>query len=117
VSSAFVTLLLLANQKASMIGLIQFMALVSTFAVLVAYLASGFAALKLQAERRMERSPALLAACCLGLTFACWAVYGAGLQPVMAGGALIVLGVPVYFYTRFRTPGRGGRTYSPASEG
>ncbi|MDB5672791.1 MAG: amino acid permease, partial [Alphaproteobacteria bacterium] len=110
VSSGIITLLLLANQG-SVIGLIEKMALVSTIASLVAYLACSVAALKLQAEGRLARSPLLIAACILGFLYSSWAVYGAGLKPLVLGVALIVAGLPVYLLVH-RGHLRGGR---PAS--
>jgi APA family basic amino acid/polyamine antiporter len=96
VSSGIISLLLVGNQGLSIIGLIGFMALLSTIATLVAYLACSVAALKLQAEGRLPRSPLLVAACILGFLYSGWAVYGAGLKPLILGIALILVGLPVY---------------------
>jgi APA family basic amino acid/polyamine antiporter len=96
VSSALVTLLLLANQSRSMGELFMFMALVSTLASLVAYLACALAALRLQLARRLERTAALAGAAGLGALYAGWAIYGAGPEPILWGSALLLSGLPVY---------------------
>jgi APA family basic amino acid/polyamine antiporter len=96
VSSALVTLLLLANQSRSTGDLFVFMALVSTLASLVAYLACALAALRLQQARRIERTPLLGAAAGLGAAYAVWAIYGAGAEPIVWGLALLLSGIPVY---------------------
>jgi APA family basic amino acid/polyamine antiporter len=116
-SSLVVTLLLLGNQRLSMISLIEFMALVSTLASLVAYLACAAAALKLQAERRLERSSLLVAAAVVGFIYACWAVYGAGLQPTLLGLGLIGAGLPVYLIVRRNSSGGRHPTRTPFSQG
>jgi APA family basic amino acid/polyamine antiporter len=96
VSSALVTLLLLANHSRSMGDLFVFMALVSTLASLVAYLACALAALRLQHARRIERTAALAAAAALGAIYAIWAIYGAGPEPILWSFALLMSGLPVY---------------------
>ena len=95
-SSLLVTLLLLANQSRSMGELFVFMALVSTLASLVAYLACSLAALRLRALGRMGGGAALGAAAAAGLLFSIWAIYGAGPEPIAWGAALFLSGLPVY---------------------
>jgi basic amino acid/polyamine antiporter, APA family len=100
-SSALVTLLILANGTRSMGDLFVFMALLSTVASLVAYLACSLAALRLQGVRRMERSAPLLAAAMLGALYSVWAIYGAGPEPAAWGAALLASGIPVYLIMRW----------------
>ena len=100
VSSGLVTLLLLANQSRSMGELFVFMALVSTLASLVAYLACSLAALWLQRENRLDRGTALTAAAALGAVYALWAIYGAGAEPVLWGAALLLSGLPLFLVMR-----------------
>ena len=117
VSSALVTLLLLANQSRSMGELFVFMALVSTLASLVAYLSCALAALWLQRSGRLDRGAGLTAAAALGALYALWAIYGAGTEPVLWGAALLASGLPVYLLMR-RNP-TGGRAVDapPATAG
>ncbi|NDU79471.1 amino acid permease, partial [Actinomadura sp. DSM 109109] len=100
VSSGLVALLLLANSTRSMGDLFKFMALLSTAASLVAYLACSLAALRLQQVGRMERAPSLLVAALLGAVYSAWAIYGAGTEPAVWGAALLLSGVPIYFMMR-----------------
>jgi APA family basic amino acid/polyamine antiporter len=100
VSSGIVTLLLLASQSPSLVWLIVRMALISTTATLVAYLACALAALRLQRDGRLERSRFLAAAALLGFTYSAWAVYGVGWVPAAWGLALMASGLPVYLLMR-----------------
>jgi APA family basic amino acid/polyamine antiporter len=100
VSSGLVTFLLLANQSRSMGDLFAFMALLSTAASLVAYLSCSLAALRLQAAGRIPRSPILPAIAVAGATYSVWAIYGAGAEPALWGGALLLSGLPVYLLMR-----------------
>jgi APA family basic amino acid/polyamine antiporter len=107
VSSGIVTLLLLANQSPRTVTLIIFMALVSTIATLVAYLACSLAALRLQRDGRLKRSALLVAAAFLGFTYSAWAVYGVGWVPAAWGVALMAIGLPVYLLMRYGPGGAG----------
>jgi APA family basic amino acid/polyamine antiporter len=100
VSSGLVTLLILANQTRSMGDLFVFMALVSTLASLVAYLACALAALRLQQDGRMGRSVPLALAALVGALYSLWAIYGAGLEPAAWGAALLLSGFPIYLLMR-----------------
>ena len=99
VSSALVTLLLLANQSRGMGDLFVFMALLSTLASLVAYLTCALGALWLQRDGRIDRTAALTAAASAGAVYALWAIYGAGPEPIAWGAALLASGLPVYLIT------------------
>ena len=110
VSSGIITLLLLANQNPSMVTLIVFMALVSTTATLVAYLACSLAALWLQRNGRLEHSFTLVGACLLGFVYSAWAVYGVGWKPAASGLGLLACGLLVYLAMRGAAlrAGKGG---------
>jgi APA family basic amino acid/polyamine antiporter len=107
VSSGIVTLLVLANQNPSMVKLIVRLALISTTASLVAYLACALAALWLQRNGRLKRSVLLIAACFLGFAYSAWAVYGVGWIPAASGVALMASGLPVYLMMRLGPQGSG----------
>jgi APA family basic amino acid/polyamine antiporter len=115
VSSGLVALLILANGSRSMGDLFTFMALLSTAAALVAYLACSLAALRLQRSGRMEPAPLLLAAALLGALYAGWAIYGAGPEPAAWGAALLLSGVPIYFMMK-RNLSRGAAVGDPTAE-
>ena len=111
VSSGLVTALLLANQSRSMGSLFTFMALLSTAAVLVAYLVCALAAIRLQRQRRMKRTGILLAAAAVGTLYSLWTLYGAGFEATGWGAVLLASGIPVYLAMRLRRRGS-----SPAAE-
>ena len=98
VSSAMASVLLIANSSKTMGGMFTFMALLSTSATLWLYLAVAIAAAKL----RLALPLALL-----GIGYALWAIWGAGIGVSLLSLALMVSGLPFYFWAR-RT--RGGVT-------
>jgi APA family basic amino acid/polyamine antiporter len=106
VSSGLVTLLILSNQSRAMGDLFVFMALVSTLASLVAYLACSLAALRLMGAGRMQASRLLATAAAIGALYSVWAIYGAGMEPALWGAGLLASGFPIYLLMR-RNPGRG----------
>ena len=112
VASGLVTALLLINQSRSMGSLFTFMALLSTSASLVAYLACSLAALRLQGIGRMARTAALLFAAAASTLYSLWTLYGAGLEATGWGAVLLVSGVPVYLAMRLS---RGGSSRAPAA--
>src|SRR6185503_4135171 len=95
----------LAAQNPSLVKFIVFLAMVSTTATLVAYLACALAALWLQREGRMERSLTLVIACLLGFTYSAWAVYGVGWEPAASGFGLLGFGLLVYLVMRLGASG------------
>jgi APA family basic amino acid/polyamine antiporter len=115
VSSILVTLLLLANGARSMGDLFTFMALLSTTASLVAYLACALAALVLQGRKRMDRSAALLLAGAVGALYSVWAIYGAGPEPAAWGAALLASGLPIYLIMQWNLSRRGAPAISSSS--
>lgn len=99
-STGLATLLLAANASRSVGGLFTFMALLSTTAALILYLACALAALKLQHQDRMPRSAALAVLAVLASLYSIWTLYGAGYEAVVWGAALILAGAPVYWLIR-----------------
>lgn len=109
-SSGLATLLLAANASRSVGGLFTFMALLSTTAALILYLACALAALKLQHARRMPRSATLAVLAALAALYSIWTLYGAGYEAIGWGAALILAGAPVYGLMR-----RASRSSAPAA--
>ena len=116
ISSTLVTILILANQARSVGDLFAVTALISTLASIVAYLACSLAALRLQRQRRIDRSPALSAAAVAGALYSLWAIYGAGREPVLWGAGLLVSGVPIYLLMR-RNRERAGAVIPLSGDG
>ena len=102
VSSSLVTGLVLMNSNKGLVEVFTFMILLSTTAVLVAYLASSLALLKLlRSGRVVSRQGAWLAALgALGALYSLWAIAGAGLEAVGWGAVLILAALPVYAVMR-----------------
>jgi APA family basic amino acid/polyamine antiporter len=99
-STSLATLLLLFNATRSLGGLFTFMALLSTTAALILYLACALSALRLQQTRRMARSWTLGTLAALAALYSVWTLYGAGYEATGWGAALLVAGAPVYWLMR-----------------
>ena len=96
VSSGLLTGVVLLNYSETLIGLFNFVALLSTTSILFMYLAVSLAALKLNAAGAVRRSMALGVIGALATAYAIWTIYGAGLKPFAWGLALLAAGPPVY---------------------
>jgi APA family basic amino acid/polyamine antiporter len=104
-TSVLVTVLVLMNFGRSMVDVFTFMALLSTTANLVAYLACSLALIALQRRGLVSsKSPrALAATAAAGALFSLWAIAGAGYEPVLWGAVLILGALPVYWLMRRST--------------
>jgi APA family basic amino acid/polyamine antiporter len=102
--SAMATLLIVANYQKSMVSVFTFMILLSTTACLVMYALSSLALLRLQWTR--ELGPARggsLPMAIVGVfatAYSLWAIVGAGAEAVLWGAALLLAGVPLYYWFR-----------------
>lgn len=102
--SALATLLILANYQKSMVSVFTFMILLSTTACLVLYLLCSLAMLRLQwtkelgATRRGELALGIVGM--LASAYSLWAIVGAGAEAVLWGAALLLLGIPLYYWFR-----------------
>ena len=95
VTSLLLTLVLLLNYSRSMADLFGFLILLATTASLVAYLVCSLAAVRLGVGRRLV--PVFL----LAALFSLWAIWGAGLEAMVWGAAMLASGIPIYFLMRF----------------
>ena len=102
--SALATLLILANHQKSMVSVFTFMILLSTTACLVLYALCSLALLRLQWTQQLGaargRSVALGIVGILATAYSLWAIIGAGAEAVLWGAALLLLGVPLYYWFR-----------------
>jgi APA family basic amino acid/polyamine antiporter len=110
-SSGLVTLLILMNYQKSMVSIFTFMILLSTTACLVLYALCSLALLRLQWTGQLQsgqlgvprRGTIPLAIVGLFATaYSLWAIVGAGAEAVEWGAALLVLGVPLYLFVRYK---------------
>jgi APA family basic amino acid/polyamine antiporter len=103
-SSGLVTLLILMNYQKSMVSIFTFMILLSTTACLVLYALCSLALLRLQwlgqlgAASRGTVPLAIVGV--IATAYSLWAIVGAGAEAVAWGAALLLLGVPLYFWVR-----------------
>jgi APA family basic amino acid/polyamine antiporter len=95
-SSSLLTSVVLLNYAETLIGLFNFVALLSTTSILFMYLAVSLAALKLNFTGAVARSRALGVVGFVATAYALWTIYGAGLEPFLWGLALLAVGPPVY---------------------
>jgi basic amino acid/polyamine antiporter, APA family len=96
VSSSLLSTVVLLNYSRSMADLFQFLILLTGAIVLVMYLATALAAGRLATTGRLAAGPGLWAIILIGIAYAFWTFYGAGLEAVAWGTALIAAGVPAY---------------------
>jgi basic amino acid/polyamine antiporter, APA family len=96
VTSLLLTIVLALNYSRSMADLFGFLILLATTASLVAYLVCSLAAVKLGVGRKAV--PVFI----LAALFSLWAIWGAGLEAMKWGAALLVSGIPLYFLMRWR---------------
>ena len=103
-SSVLVSGLVLMNFHKGLVEVFTFMILLSTTAVLVAYLASSLSLLVLLRRGRVaSRHAAWLAVLgVLGALYSLWAIAGAGRTAVQWGAVLILAALPVYALLRAR---------------
>ncbi len=97
VSSGLLTGVVLLNYSETLIGLFNFVALLSTTSILFMYLAVSVSALKLSRSGAIAKSRALGVIGALAAAYALWTIYGAGARPFVWGLALLAAGLPVYF--------------------
>jgi basic amino acid/polyamine antiporter, APA family len=100
--SALVTVLILANYQKSMVSIFTFMILLSTTACLVLYALCSAALLRLQWNSRLNEarkgSVPLAVVGIIATAYSLWAIIGAGVEAVLWGAVLLLLGVPLYFW-------------------
>ena len=103
VSTGLATLLVAANFSRGMADLFAFMALLSTAAALVLYLACALSAGRLQLQGRLRGPWLVLPIVFVASLYSLWTLYGAGQEPIRWGALLLIVGVPVYFTMRLNS--------------
>jgi basic amino acid/polyamine antiporter, APA family len=109
VTSLLLTIVLALNYSRSMAELFGFLIVLATTASLVAYLACSLAAVKLGVGPKVV--PVFIGAA----LFSLWAIWGAGLEAMKWGAALLVSGIPLYFLMRSRAGSSPAAAASPAA--
>ena len=106
VSSVLVTLLMAMNYTKSLVDQFTFIILLATLTTLVPYAYSAAAQLMLLATDRVRFSGRRLATdatvALLAFGYSLWAIAGAGYEVVFKGFLLLLAGIPVYVWMRWR---------------
>jgi APA family basic amino acid/polyamine antiporter len=106
VSSALVTLLMLANYTKGLVELFTYMLLLATLTTLIPYAYSAAAQLMLFVKDREKFSGMRLAKdsviASLAFAYSVWAIYGAGQEVVFYGLLLLLAGIPMYVWVKWR---------------
>ena len=111
ISSFLITTLLAFNYSGSrgLVGIFNFVILLSTLAVLVPYAFCAMAELMIYVQDRPrfrgERLAGSSAIAMAAFAYTVWAIYGSGAEAVLYGFLLLVAGIPVYVWLRRQQAG------------
>jgi APA family basic amino acid/polyamine antiporter len=111
VSSAILTVLVATSFNRAMVDLFTFVLLLATTGCLFAYLFTALAAIKLQWQRRLERSSLLMALAIVGSVYSLWTIWGAGREAALWGLAAFLIAFPIYAAMRW------SRRFEPSPAG
>jgi APA family basic amino acid/polyamine antiporter len=108
VSSALVSVLIAMNFQHGLVDAFQIIVLVGTMTALVPYMLCAAGLMQLMVDRR-EAFPtgmlALVVIACIAFIFAIWALYGSGAEAVFWGFLVLVAGIPIYTWRKWRSSG------------
>jgi basic amino acid/polyamine antiporter, APA family len=99
-TTSLLTIVILMNASKSMQAMFEFLIVLTTSIVLVMYLGSVAAAFWLGRKGQLSLTPAFQFILALAALYSLWAIYGAGLEPLGWGLALLLAGVPIYLAMR-----------------
>jgi APA family basic amino acid/polyamine antiporter len=108
ISSVLVTTLVALNYNARLVDAFNFFLLLATMTTLVPYIFTTMAELMLfvtepaRFDGRRLGGQAVIAG--LAFAYSLWALYGAGAEVVLWGTILLLAGLPVYVWMRWREP-------------
>lgn len=101
-SSVLASVLIAANGSKSLVALFTLSILLSTAATLLPYVLSVLAWWRIERHAGIARRTAAA----LALAYSLWALIGTGAQALLWGGVLLLLGLPVYLWQRYRPASR-----------
>ena len=101
-SSLLVSALVLMNYSAGLVEQFTFVILLATLSALLPYLMCALARIVLARRRGggVSLSPLDLAVAGIAILFSAWAIVGTGVEAILWGGMLLILGLPVYLLMR-----------------
>ena len=97
-SSVLASALIAANGSKSLVALFTLSILLSTAATLLPYVLSVLAWWRIERDASTVRRTAAA----LALAYSLWALIGTGAEALLWGGVLLLLGLPVYLWRRYR---------------
>lgn len=100
ISSALLSVVVLLNYSKTMAEFFNFLILLATTSCLVMYLMTALAALTLQARGRVKGTAVFAILGVLAAIYSVWTIWGAGMEAILWGFALLAAGVPVYLVMR-----------------
>ena len=99
-TTTLLTVVILMNSSRSMQSMFEFLIILTTSIVLVMYLGCTAAAFQLWLNGRLKTNAAFPLIMALAAIYALWTIYGAGLEPLAWGLALLVAGIPIFALVR-----------------
>jgi basic amino acid/polyamine antiporter, APA family len=120
ISSLLVSGLMLMNYTSSLVDQFTFFLLLATLTTLVPYAYTAAAEVQMFiSDRALFSAKRFLGATIvagLAFVYSVWAIYGAGFEVIAKGFMLLLLGIPVYVYLRYKEAKAGGPLEPPAIE-
>jgi basic amino acid/polyamine antiporter, APA family len=104
-TTSLLTIVILMNSSRSMQSLFEFLIVLTTSIVLVMYLGSVAAALQLKRNGALTATGRFTLIMALAALYSLWAIYGAGLEALGWGLALLLAGIPVFWLVRLSKRG------------
>ena len=103
IGSVLTSFVMLMNYNDSLVNQFEFLILLSTFICLVPYLftAASFSLISLRNFKNGELIKNIILSV-LGFLFSIWAIYGSGKESVFYGFILLLLGIPLYVYIKWK---------------
>ena len=103
-SSVLISFLIMMNFSRSLADTYQFIILLSTMTVLIAYLFSAvsFGVIAIQSKNRKWNSTGKLIIALLAFLYSMWALGGSGEESVYWGFLLLMAGVPLFAWSKMR---------------
>ncbi len=99
-TTSLLTAVILMNSSRSMQSMFEFLILLTTSIVLVMYLGSTAAAFWLWRKGALQANAAFPMIMALAAVYAVWTIYGAGLEALAWGLALLIAGIPIFALVR-----------------
>ena len=115
VSSALVSILILMNFRHGLVDAFQIIVLIGTMTALVPYMLCAAGLMQLMVDRK-EAFPTgaliMVLIASIAFIFAIWALYGSGPEAVFWGFLVLVAGIPIYTWRKWRSGMAAAKTGS-----